>query len=247
MIYLFNYDFINIYFPADANEAVLIAEKCLTSKNQINVMVVEKTIEPIWLSPHEARREVEDGLSIWNFASEDNPDVVFAASGQYLVKEALAAIDIMKKEAPEVKVRFVNVVELSPNTVGHQDKISEIDFERYFTKDKPVIFNFHGYADTLEKTLFRFVNALGRISIHGYMESGSTTTPLDLHIRNKTDRYNLFIEAVEKVTKNGVIDEEKANRLILIYQGKIKDHKDYIMEVGDDPEEILKWQWKRNI
>ena len=238
-----NHDFINLYFPADANEAVLIAEKCLASKNEINVIVAEKTIEPIWLTPTEAKREVEDGMSIWDFASEDNPDVVFAGCGQYLVKEALAAIDLVKKEAPEVKVRFVNVVELSPNTVGHDDKISEVDFERYFTKDKPVIFNFHGYADTLEKTLFRFVNALGRISIHGYMESGSTTTPLDLHIRNKTDRYNLFIEAIEKVAKNGVIDQEKANRLVLIYQGKIKDHKDYIMRVGDDPEDILNWKF----
>jgi xylulose-5-phosphate/fructose-6-phosphate phosphoketolase len=239
-----HHDFINIYFPADANEAVLITEKCLLSKNEINVIVVEKTIEPIWLSPEKAKREVEDGLSIWDFASQENPDVVFAGCGQYLVKEALAAVDLMRQEAPEVKSRFVNVVEISPNTVGHDNNISEIDFERYFTKDKPVIFNFHGYADTLEKTLFRFVNALDRISIHGYMESGSTTTPLDLHIRNKTDRYNLFIEAVEKVAKAGVIDQEKANRLVLKYQAKIKDHKDYIMRVGDDPEEILKWEWK---
>ncbi len=239
-----SHEFINIYFPADANESVLIAEKCLASKNEINVIVVEKTLEPIWLTPEEAKREVEDGLSIWNFASHDNPDVVFGACGQYLVKEALAAIDLLKKEASEVKARFVNVLELSPNTVGHENKISEIDFERYFTKEKPVIFNFHGYPDTLEQTLFRFVNELGRISIHGYMESGSTTTPLDLHIRNKTDRYNLFIEAIEKTAKAGVVDAEKANRLVLKYQNKIKDHKDYIMRVGDDPEEILNWQWK---
>ena len=239
-----NHDFINIYFPADANEAVLVAEKCLASKNEINVIVAEKTLEPIWLSLKDSKREVEDGLSIWDFASEENPDVVFGACGQYLVKEALAAIDLLKKEAPEVKVRFVNVLELSPNTVGHDDKISEVDFERYFTKDKPVIFNFHGYPDTLEQTLFRFVNSLGRISIHGYMESGSTTTPLDLHIRNKTDRYNLFIEAVEKVSKAGVINQEKADRLVLAYRNKIKDHKDYIMKVGDDPEEILNWKWK---
>lgn len=238
-----NHDFINVYFPADANEAVLIAEKCLLSKNEINVIVVEKTVEPVWLSPIEAKREVEDGISIWNFASDPNPDVVFAACGQYLVKEALAAIDILKKEAPEVKVRFVNVLELSPNTVGHDKSITESDFEKYFTKDKPVIFNFHGYPDTLEQTLFTYQNGLGRLSIHGYMESGSTTTPLDIHIRNKTDRYNLFIEAIEKVAKAGVVDQEKADRLVLEYRNKIKDHKDYIMKVGDDPEEILNWKW----
>jgi xylulose-5-phosphate/fructose-6-phosphate phosphoketolase len=242
-----SHDFINVYFPADANEAVLVAEKCLLSKNEINVIVVEKTIEPIWLTPLEAKREVEDGISIWDFASDPNPDVVFAACGQYLVKEALAAIDLLKKEAPEVKARFVNVLELSPNTVGSDKSISQADFEKYFTKDKPVIFNFHGYPDTLEQTLFTYQNALERLSIHGYMESGSTTTPLDLHIRNKADRYNLFMEAIEKVAKAGVIDQEKANSLLLIYQNKIKDHKDYIMRVGDDPEEILKWTWKRNI
>jgi xylulose-5-phosphate/fructose-6-phosphate phosphoketolase len=241
------HDFINIYFPADANEAVLITEKCLASKNQINVMVVEKTLEPIWLTMAEAEKEVRDGMSIWEFASEENPDVVFGASGQYLVKEALAAIDLIKREAPEVKVRFVNVLELSPDTIGNDPEISENNFEKYFTKDKPVIFNFHGYPDTLEKTLFKFVNALGRLSIHGYLESGSTTTPLDLHIRNQTDRYTLFIEAIEKVAKNDVVEKEKAKRLIGIYQQKIKDHKDYIMRVGDDPEEILNWQWKKNI
>jgi len=242
-----NHDFINVYFPADANEAVLIMEKCLLSKNEINVIVSEKTIEPIWLTPEEAKREVEDGISIWDFASQSNPDVVFASCGQYLVKESLAAIQLLKKEVPEVKTRFVNVLELSPNTVGNDNQISEADFEKYFTKDKPVIFNFHGYPDTLEQTLFRFVNELGRISIHGYMESGSTTTPLDIHIRNKTDRYNLFIEAVEKVAKDGVINQEKANELTLKYRNKIKDHKDYIMKVGDDPEEILNWEWEKKI
>ncbi len=237
------HDFINVYFPADANEAVMIMEKCLASKNQINVIVAEKTPEPIWLTPAAVKREVDDGLSIWDFASDPNPDVVFAACGQYLVKEALAAISLLKKEVPEVKVRFVNVLELSPNTVGHDQSISEADFEKYFTADKPVIFNFHGYPDTLEQTLFTYQNGLGRLSIHGYLESGSTTTPLDIHIRNQTDRYSLFIEAVKKVAGAGIVGREKANELVLAYQNKIKDHKDYIMRVGDDPEEILNWQW----
>lgn len=239
-----NHDFMNVYFPVDANEAVLIAEKCLKSKNEINVIVLEKTIEPIWLTLKEAKREVEDGISIWNFASDADPDIVFAACGQYLVKESLAALKILKEEIPEVKTRFVNVLELSPNTVGSSKKISIADFELYFTKDKPVIFNFHGYPDTLEQTLFTYQNALGRLSIHGYIESGSTTTPLDLHIRNTTDRYNLLIEALEKLANNKIINIEKANELILKYRNKIKDHKDYITQFGDDPEDILNWTWK---
>jgi xylulose-5-phosphate/fructose-6-phosphate phosphoketolase len=244
-ILLKKHDFINVYFPADANESVLITEKCLSSKNEINIIVSEKTVEPIWLTPEQAKEEVKEGIMIWDFASDENPDIVFGGCGQYLVKEVLAAIDLLKKEVPEVKTRFVNVVELSPDTIGHENEISEADFEKYFTKDKPVIFNFHGYPETLEQTLFRFVNEIGRISVHGYMESGSTTTPLDLHIRNKTDRYNLFIEAIEKVAKNGVIDQDKADRLVLAYKNKIKEHKEYILKVGDDPEEILNWTWNR--
>jgi len=242
-ILLKKHDFINVYFPVDANESVLVTEKCLASKNEINIIVSEKTVEPIWLTLEQAKKEIKDGIAVWDFASDENPDIVFGGCGQYLVKEALAAIDLLKKEAPEIKTRFVNVLELSPNTIGHENKLSEADFEKYFTKDKPVIFNFHGYPETLEQTLFRFVNEIGRISVHGYMESGSTTTPLDLHIRNKTDRYNLFIEEIEKVAKNGVIDEEKAKSLIEKYQQKIKEHKEYILRVGDDPEEILNWKW----
>jgi xylulose-5-phosphate/fructose-6-phosphate phosphoketolase len=236
-------DFINVYFPADANEALLIAEKCLSSKNEINVIVSEKTIEPLWMNMDESKKEIENGMSIWNFASDADPDIVFCACGQYLIKEVLASIELLKMEAPEVKARFVNVVELSPNTIGHSKKITEVDFEKYFTKDKPVIFNFHGYPETLKQTLFDYENALGRISVHGYMESGSTTTPLDILIRNKTDRYNLLIEALEKLTKNGVVVEGKSKQIIEKYRQKIKDHKEYIMKVGDDPEEILNWHW----
>ncbi len=240
-----HHDFINVYFPADANEAVLIAEKCLKSKNEINVIVSEKTIESVWLTKEQAKNEVKNGMSVWNFASDENPDIVFCGCGQYLLKEALAGIELLKKEAPEVRVRFVNVLELSPNTIGHSTKITENDFEKYFTKDKPVIFNFHGYPETLEQTLFDYQNALDRLSVHGYMESGSTTTPLDLHIRNKTDRYNLTIEATEKLARSGVIEKEKARGIVEKYQQKIKDHKEYIMKVGDDPEEILNWKWSK--
>jgi xylulose-5-phosphate/fructose-6-phosphate phosphoketolase len=238
-----HHDFINVYFPADENEAVLIAEKCLKSKNEINVIVSEKTVEPVWLTKKQAEYEIENGLSIWDFASDENPDIVFGGCGQYLTKEALAAVKLLKEEAPEVKVRFINILELSPNTVGHSKHISQENFEKYFTKDKPVIFNFHGYPETLKQIVFDYQNTFNRISVHGYMESGSTTTPLDLHIRNKTDRYNLTIEAVEKLLANEIIEKEKAKKIIEKYQQKIKDHKEYILKVGDDPEEILNWKW----
>lgn len=239
-----HHDFINVYFPADENEAILITEKCLKSKNEINVIVSEKTVEPVWLNQDQAKKEIEQGLSIWDFASDENPDIVFGGCGQYLTKEALAAIQILKEESPEAKVRFVNIVELSPDSIGHSKKITQTEFEKYFTKDKPVIFNFHGYPETVKQIVFDYVNALNRITVHGYMESGSTTTPLDLHIRNKTDRYNLVIEATEKLAQNGVIAVEKAKYIVEKYKQKIKDHKEYILKVGDDPEEILNWKWQ---
>ncbi len=237
------HDFINVYFPVDENEAILVTEKCLKSKNEINIIVSEKTVEPIWLTIDQAKNEVEKGISIWDFASDENPDVILCGCGQYLVKEALATVQLIKEEAPEIKVRFVNIMEISPNTVSRKNKLPEGDFEKYFTKDKPAIFNFHGYSETLQQILFFYQNSLERLSVHGYSESGSTTTPLDLHIRNKTDRYNLLIEVVEKVLKNGVIEKEKARKIVEKYQQKIKDHKEYIMKVGDDPEEVLNWKW----
>ena len=129
-------------------------QRCLSSKNEINIIIAEKTLEPMWLKKDEVEKEIADGISIWDLASEENPDIVIVGCGQYLVKEALATIDLIKKEAPEIKVRFVNILELSPNTIGSAlSEMPEEKFEKYFTKDKPVIFNFHGYPETLEQSL----------------------------------------------------------------------------------------------
>jgi xylulose-5-phosphate/fructose-6-phosphate phosphoketolase len=239
-------DFINVYFPADGNEAIEIMKKSLESRNEINIIVAEKTIENIWLTQVQAQREIEAGLSVWDFASSQNPDIIISACGQYLVKEALAAVDLLKKETPEAKARFINIVELSPNTIGSSiTKMSDEKFAEYFTKDKPVIFNFHGYPETLKQSLFDYENAEGRFSVHGYLESGSTTTPFDLHVRNGTDRYTLFMEALEKLSAAGVVEESKAARLIEMYTQKTKDALDYIKENGADPDEIDKWAWKK--
>jgi len=241
-------EFINVYFPSDANESLEIIKKSLNSLNEINIIVAEKTPESVWLSLDQAKKEIESGLSIWDFASEENPDIVFSACGQYLIKEALSAIDLLKTEVPEVKARFVNIVELSPNTIGSSiTKMSEGKFEEYFTKDKPVIFNFHGYPETFKQSLFDYQTANNRFTVHGYLESGSTTTPFDLHVRNKTDRYTLLIEALEKLVENKVVDESKATRVIEIYKQKTKDHLDYIKENGVDPLEIENWKWTKNI
>lgn len=234
-------DFVNVYFPADANTALEIMKKCLVSLNEINIIVAEKTIEPVWLNHEEVMTEVKDGISIWKFVSDENPDVVICGCGQYLVEEALGAIKILKEKTPEIKVRFVNILELSPNNIGNSlSQMTEEKFSSYFTEDKPVIFNFHGYPETLKQALFDFQDTEGRFSVEGYSESGSTTTPFDLHLRNKTDRYSIVVKVLEKMADRGVLEDGKASKIISEYNQKIKDHTDYVKEYGDDPEELKK-------
>jgi xylulose-5-phosphate/fructose-6-phosphate phosphoketolase len=238
--------FVRVFFPPDANSALAVMRKCLLTKNVINVIVAGKTVEPRWLTPELAEKELDQGLAIWDFASDEDPDIVFSAAGEYLTKETLAAIDILKTESPKIKVRFVSIMELSGVGIGSSDcKIPTNDFESYFTSDKPVIFNFHGYPETLKQSLFDQVNERDRIFVHGYVENGSTTTPLDLHLRNKTSRYDLVIEALQELGKRQVLSGEESESLVKKYKDKIRDHREYIIKNGVDPEEIESWQWKR--
>ena len=228
--------FIRVFFPPDGNSTLAVLKECLASRNKINIIVAGKTLEPRWLTPELAAQELQDGLMIWDFASEENPHIVFAAAGDYLTKEALAAIDIVKREAPEIKVRFVNVMELSALN-------KKSNFSKYFTADKPVIFNFHGYPQTLKQFLFDYEKN-ENFSVHGYIESGSTTTPFDMHIRNETSRYHLAIEAFAKMAERGFLEIGKAENLIKQYKQKLDGHREYIKINGVDPEEIENWKWK---
>jgi xylulose-5-phosphate/fructose-6-phosphate phosphoketolase len=209
--------------------------------------VAGKTLEPRWLTPELARRELDSGMMIWEFASEENPDIVFSAAGEYLVKEALAAIDIIKTETPTVKMRFVGITELTAIGSSNAEGKKPLNFDQLFTHDKPVIFNFHGYPQTLKQVLFDSGEKSDRFSVHGYIESGSTTTPFDMHVRNKTSRYHLAIEAYEKLSKNKVVTSDLVNSIIAKYKLKLQEHREFIRKNGVDPEEIEQWQWKRNI
>ncbi|MEK7650384.1 MAG: phosphoketolase family protein [Patescibacteria group bacterium] len=238
--------FVKVFFPPDANTALAVLKKCLSTKSEINIIVAGKTLEPRWLSPELIAQELDQGLLTWDFASDPDPDIVLSGVGEYLTKEALAAIAIIKQEAPEIKVRFVNILEISAIGLGDQACRAPVyQFEDYFTADKPVIFNFHGYPDTLKQVLFNHQNIKDRFSVHGYTENGSTTTPFDLHLRNGTSRYNLAIEVFEKMRTVGVLDSLKAERLISLYQAKITEHKEYIIKNGVDPDEVENWQWQK--
>jgi xylulose-5-phosphate/fructose-6-phosphate phosphoketolase len=237
-------DFVDVYFPADVNSTLVAMERMLSSTKKINVIVAGKTIEPQWLTPQLARRQMQTGLMIWDFASDDNPDVVLAGIGDYPTKETLAAIDLAKTEMPNIRLRFVNVSSLTARGFGQgKNYIDEAEFNRHFTTDKPVIINFHGYPETMKSILFNYATNATRFDIRGYIECGSTTTPFDMHVRNKTSRYHLVIAIFENLMKIGQIDYEEGRKIIEKYQQKINVNTEYIKENGLDMPEIDNWQW----
>jgi len=237
-------DFVSVYFPPDGNSTLVVLEKMMSSKNEINILVAGKKVEPRWLTTGLAKKELKNGIMIWDFASDENPDIIFSSVGDYLTTESLASICIIKKEAPEIKIRFVNIMAMSPTGLGPAGKIvSKDEFDEYFTKNKPVILNFHGYPQSIKQILFDYGIDSERFSIRGYIENGSTTTPFDMHVRNKTDRYNLAIEAFKKMSDGGIISKEKYSELVKKYEQKLKEHKDYIIKNGIDMPEIENWKW----
>lgn len=234
--------FVKAYFPPDGNSTLVTLKHCLAQANGINIIVAGKTVEPRWLTIESAERELEQELAIWGFASDPDPDIVFAGIGDYVTKEALAAVDLLKKQLPHAKIRFVNVAVLASSSACASNMLRT--FADYFTADKPVIFNYHGYPETLKALLFDRHDT-GRFSVYGYVENGSTTTPFDMHVCNRTDRYHLAIRALELLAERGVIAVEKSQELIEFYRHKLAEHAEYIKMHGVDPEEISAWQWSK--
>jgi xylulose-5-phosphate/fructose-6-phosphate phosphoketolase len=236
-------DFVNVYFPPDGNSALACIEEMLESRDCINILAGGKTVEPRWLSIDEARVQLKSGFAIWGFASDENPDIVFSSMGDYVTKEMLAAIQLLKQEIPTIKIRYVNNIRLSSDGFAKLFFAPEgQNFEYFYTKEKPVIFNFHGYPQTLKQMLFDYQGNLNRIKINGYIENGSTTTSFDMQIRNKTSRYDLVIQAM-KMVKDDVAIAERREAIIAKYERKLSDHREYIIKNGIDPDEIEKWIW----
>lgn len=236
-------DFVKVYFPVDDNSMLAVLDETMASKNQMNIVVAGKTPEPRWLTLAQAKEALKDGMLRWEFASDENPHIVLVGIGDYVTKEMLAAIELVKRETPDVRVRFVNIVRLSAAcTCGDTYHPQLPNAERYFTQDKPVIVNFHGYPEVMQSMLFHVKNP-GRFSVHGYREAGGTTTPFDMQVRNGTSRYHLAIEITEKLTQEGVLSDTLATQAVKKYKKALKTHYAYITKVGADPKDIENWQW----
>lgn len=237
-------NFSTVYFPSDGNCTLVSLEKMLSSVRQVNALVAGKTVEPRWLTAEKARQQVESGLMVWDFASQDNPDLVIAACGDYPTKEAMAAIDIIRTERQDVNIRCVNVSSLTTMGFGTLENVANQQaFDHVFTEDKPVIFNFHGYPQTVKSILFNYAVDSARFDVRGYKEIGSTTTPFDMHVRNETSRYDLAVAAFTKLGHDGVIPYEEAEHLAAKYRAKIDANTAYIKANGIDTPELDAWVW----
>ncbi|HSX28352.1 MAG TPA: phosphoketolase family protein [Candidatus Saccharimonadales bacterium] len=239
-------DFVDVYFPPDGNSTLAVLEHMLGSVNHINILVAGKTLEPRWLTPAAARDALVSGITTWDFASDDDPDVVLAGVGDYPTKEAMAALDLAKKAWPDLRLRMVNISSLTSCGLGQGGTcVTQDGFNQHFTTDKPIICNFHGYPETLKAIFFNYIDSPTRCGIHGYIESGSTTTPFDMHVRNKTSRFHLAIEIFERAAAQGRVPQADAERIMAQFQQKIDDNTAYIKIHGVDMPEIDAWQWHR--
>lgn len=240
-----NGNFASVYFPVDANSTLAVMEECLTDTNCINVIVTCKQEALQWLTLDEARSQVKKGIGIWDFASMNNPDLVFASAGFYQTSETLAAVQWLRKKFPQVRTRYVNVSEITAIGVSDPRSLtSQKEFEEYFTPDKPVIFNYHGYTADIKHLIFDTKEAPERFFIHGYMEEGSTTTPFDMHVRNKTSRFHLLMDAFVLLKDALLISEHECQQALKEIDSALSEHRKYIIEYGTDPDWIADWKWE---
>jgi xylulose-5-phosphate/fructose-6-phosphate phosphoketolase len=236
-------DVVRIYLPPDANCLLSVADHCLRSTNYVNVIVADKQLHLQYLDMDAALKHCAAGVSVWDWASNDGggaPDVVMACAGDVATMEALAATAILREKFPSLKIRFVNVVDvakLMPKS-EHPHGLSDADFDKIFTKNEQVIFNFHGYPTLVHRLAYRRNNH-DNMHVHGYREKGSIDTPLGLLMRNQADRFSLAIDAINRVTKLQA-DGSKVKEWL---KAQIEENVHYINENGIDQAEITQWKW----
>ncbi len=235
-----DFDIVNVYFPADKNIMKLAMEQTLQSKNAFNIIVAGKKMTRTWLKKEEIDELVKNGVSEWEFLSDENPDVVVATAGDYAVEETIAGIKMLRERLPEVKIKFINFFKL--DVLAGKDQLSQEEIlERFLTPDLPIIFNYHGYRGTIQKLLFDY-NLSDRIIINGYEENGSTTSPFDMRARNGLSRMHFLKDVATQLEKTGKIDSETKNKIHREMDDMLQWEKDYIIKEKDDPNFISNWE-----
>jgi xylulose-5-phosphate/fructose-6-phosphate phosphoketolase len=233
---------VRVYLPPDANTLLSITDHCLRSRNYVNVIVAGKNMEPQWLTMDQAYRHCTLGLGIWEWASNDRggePDVVMACCGDVPTLETLAAVDWLRKNIPSLKIRVVNVVDLMTlqPPEEHPHGVTDQTYDSIFTKDKQIIFNYHGYPWLIHRLTYRRTNQ--QLHVRGYKEEGTTTTPFDMCVLNQIDRFHLALDVIDRVPGLGPVAAHQRQQL----SDKLVDHRRYIHQYGQDLPEVREWKW----
>ena len=239
-------DITRIYLPPDANCLLSCVDHCIKTKNYINVIVASKHPRPQWLTMDEAIKHCTQGVGVWGWASNDKnvePDVVMACCGDTPTLETLAAVSILRNHFKDIKIRVVNVVDLMrlQSDTEHPHGLTDSDYDAIFTKDKPIIFAFHGYPNLIHQLTYRRHNT--NLHVHGYKEEGTITTPFDMRVQNSLDRYHLVMSVLKHTEKFANI----SSSLLQYCKDKLVEHKEYIKEYGDDLPEIKEWTWEKSM
>jgi xylulose-5-phosphate/fructose-6-phosphate phosphoketolase len=237
-------DTVRLYFPPDANTLLWVTDHCLRTWNRINVITAGKQPAPQWLTAEEAERHCKAGAGIWHWAGsgrdDDVPDVVMACCGDVPTLETLSAVDLLRQALPELNIRVVNIVDLMTlqSETEHPHGFSDEAFDALFTRDRPVIFAYHGYPYLIHRLTYKRANH-DNMHVHGFQEEGTTTTPFDMAVLNQLDRYHLAQAAVRRLPKRTA----RANDFIASLDRKLAEHTAYVRRYGEDMSEIRDWSW----